>query len=104
MSKAEEELALHLKAEKIDFEREYRFHDTRRFRFDFALLEHKIAVEVDGGMWMKGGHTSGVGASRDREKDELALRDGWTVYRCTPEMVKKGSAIDTIKILIKLKE
>lgn len=72
--------------------------------FDFAIPDLKIGIEVDGGMWMKGGHTSGVGASRDREKDDLSLRDGWIVYRCTPDMVKSGHAIDTIKILIGMRK
>lgn len=118
MSAAEEMLALHIRAAKLpEPEREYRFAaehvgtgkgskqrlaeaGLRDFRFDFCWPELKLAVEVDGGMYMKGGHTSGVGASRDREKDDCAMRLGWKVYRCTPDMVKKGWAIETIEILL----
>ena len=28
---------------------EYRFHPKRRWRFDMAILEHKIAIEIEGG-------------------------------------------------------
>jgi hypothetical protein len=34
--------------------REYVFHPGRRFRFDLAYLEPKIAIEVDGGTWTGG--------------------------------------------------
>jgi very-short-patch-repair endonuclease len=104
MSAIEDTLELHLKAYHIDYVREYRFHETRRWRFDFAIPKLKLACEIDGGIWLKGGSGhSGKGKARDCEKDEAALRDGWIVYRCTSDMVKKGSAIETIKILIKIR-
>lgn len=28
-----------------------RFHPSRRWRFDCALPEHRVAVEVEGGVW-----------------------------------------------------
>jgi len=87
----------------IGWTREYKFHPERDWRFDFAWTEIKLAVEVDGAIWIKGGHNTGVGRTNDMEKDEAALLNGWTVYRCSPEMVKKGHAIDTIKKLINLK-
>jgi very-short-patch-repair endonuclease len=103
MSAIEDTLETHLKAYHIDYVREYRFHETRRWRFDFALPQIKLGIEVDGGVWIKGGHNTGKGKTRDCEKDEAAIREGWIVYRCTPDMVRKGNAIDTIKILIKLR-
>lgn len=60
----------------------------RKYPFDFAHLGSMTAVEIDGGLWRgcKGGHTSGSGAARDREKDLLATLAGWTVIRLTPAM------------------
>lgn len=110
MSKAEDLLELHLKAEGIEYVREHRFHPTRRWRFDFAMPALKLAVEVEGITWfgknkngtMKlGRHQSAKGIEGDLEKYGEAMKLGWNVYRCSQNMVKNGTAIDTIKILCK---
>lgn len=98
---AEDLLAWHLRAAEIGHEREYRFHPVRRWRADFRLTGARILVEVDGGVWMRrGGHTTGTGYARDREKDAAAMVLGWQVYRCTPEMVRSGQALATITQLL----
>lgn len=75
---------------------EYRFCD-RRWRFDFAHPETKLAIEIDGGIWRgrKGAH-GGQGAIRDREKDFEATMLGWTVIRLTPEMAKDRALLERI--------
>lgn len=35
----------------VECVKEYRFHDKRKWRFDYAIPEHKIAIEVEGGVW-----------------------------------------------------
>ena len=100
MSAAEETMALHLRALNIEFVREYRFDAVRRWRFDFAIPSRMIAVEVEGGQWTGGRHTRGAGFEADLEKYQAALRQGWTVYRCSPAMVKNGQAAQTVEILI----
>ena len=104
MSAAEEELGKQLDLAGIDYVRELVFARPRRFRFDFALTSHRIAIEVEGGGWSGGRHSRGTGFKSDLQKYELAVRSGWTVYRCDPAMVTSGGAMDTIKILIKIKE
>ena len=55
-SVGEKLLDLQLRAEKISgYDREYQFHPTRKWRFDFAHLDRKIAVECEGGIWRQGG-------------------------------------------------
>ena len=106
-SKAEAQLELHLKAAGIEYEREYRFHPTRRWRFDFALLNEKqnIAVEVEGIKYSgKSRHQTGVGFQGDLDKYDEAMRLGWIVYRCSPAMVKSGRALQTIEVLTALRE
>lgn len=74
-------------------EREYRFHKDRRWRFDLAWPQLKIAFEVEGGIWLKrGGHTTGVGYSANMEKYNAATLLGWAVYRVTPAHIKDGYA------------
>ena len=101
MSNIEELLAVHLRAEKIDHTREFTpGWGNKKYRFDFAIPSRKLVIECDGGLWIKGAHNTGTGVQRDRDKDELALLNGWTVYRVTESMVKSGRAINTIKKLI----
>ncbi len=85
-----EELALDLTAAGIPYEREYKFCEDRRFRFDFAIPDHMLAIEVDGGTWSGGRHTSGVGFRNDCVKTNLAVLHGWRVLRFTADMVRDG--------------
>lgn len=118
MSDAEDTLALHLKSTGHAFEREHRFaaHATggtgkgcrqrlvaaglKDWRFDFAMPERRFAVEVEGGAWTGGRHTTGTGFHADLLKYEAAQRLGWTVYRCDPAMIKSGRALQTISMLL----
>jgi len=78
--------------------REHRFDDVRFWRFDFAWIEQRVAVEIHGGIWLgsAGGHTSGRGVQRDAEKSRAAQLQGWVVLpftgadvalRCLPETI-----------------
>lgn len=63
---------------------EYRFHDARKWRTDYAWPQWKVALEVEGGAWTNGRHTRGSGFLRDMEKyNELAAL-GWRLIRTTP--------------------
>lgn len=62
---------------------EFRFDSTNRYRFDFANLKLKIAVEIEGGVWSGGGHTRGKGYIKDMAKYNLAQLKGWMVLRYT---------------------
>jgi very-short-patch-repair endonuclease len=74
------------------WEIEYRFCDGRKWKFDFAWPSLRISVEVEGGTWSGGRHTSGAGFQRDCEKYNCAARDGWRVFRFTGGMVRSGEA------------
>jgi very-short-patch-repair endonuclease len=60
---------------------EYRFHAERRWRFDFAWPERKVAVEIDGGIWVHGRHNRASGYLADLEKLNAAAEAGWRVLR-----------------------
>lgn len=78
-------------------EREYRFHPTRKFRFDYAIPSKKIAIEQEGGAWTNGRHTRGKGYISDMEKYNLATSMGWRVLRFTPDQMMTTETINLIK-------
>lgn len=72
-----------------DFQTEYKFWEGRQFRFDFAFPTQKLAVEIEGGVWMsKSRHTSGKGYTSDCIKYNEAQLRGWTVLRFTKDMLE----------------
>lgn len=68
-------------------EREVKFHQTRKWRSDFAHIASKTIIEIEGGTWSGGRHTRGSGYARDCEKYNVAQNLGWCVYRLTSEMI-----------------
>jgi very-short-patch-repair endonuclease len=78
-------------------EREVRFHATRRWRFDLLWRAKRIAIEVDGGVFLGGRHTRGVGYTKDCEKLNEALLLGFRVLRVTPGQVQSGQALAWIE-------
>ena len=97
-SNLEDTLELYLRAYDIPpHESEHRFHDTRRWRFDFAWPDIKLAVEVEGGTWARGRHTRGSGFAKDCEKYNAAVLLGWRVLRFTGDMVTRGDAVEVIR-------
>jgi very-short-patch-repair endonuclease len=68
---------------------EYRFAPPRRWRFDYAWPDKKVAMEIEGGVWIRGRHTRGAGYIRDMEKYNMATKLGWRVFRFTPEQFKR---------------
>ena len=76
---------------------EHRFHVTRRWRFDYAWPEHQLALEVEGGVWVGGRHTSGAGFIKDMEKYNEAACMGWRIIRCQPRQLCTMQTIETLR-------
>lgn len=96
-SVGEETLMLQLRADRITgWVREFRFCE-RRFRFDFAFPERKLAIEIGGGVWANGRHQRGSGFTSDAEKYSLAAIHGYRLIHATTAQVKSGKAIQWIK-------
>lgn len=83
--------------------REYRFHPTRKWRFDFAWPAHAIALEVDGGVWTGGRHTRGKGFIEDMKKRNTATYIGWRVFNVTHDDIKTGYAIELLEKIFGVK-
>ena len=85
----------------LGFQREFRFHPTRRWRLDSADPETRVGVEYDGFVgasqgYGNVGHTSINGMKRDAEKANEAQLLGWILIRCNAETVKNGKAWDAV--------
>lgn len=75
--------------------REYRALPPRRWRCDLAWPDYRLAVEVDGGEYVRGGgrHNRAAGMAADCEKHNALAMAGWTSLRFTGAQVKRGEAI-----------
>ena len=70
-----------------DLEREYRFHHERRWRSDFAHVEARVLIEIEGGIWVNGRHNRAAGFNADLEKYLAAGLAGWRVFRFGPDQI-----------------
>lgn len=103
MSDLEDVLAFQLRAAGVRTpEREYRFADPRRWRFDFAWPTVKVACEVDGATWSGGRHARGSGIEADAEKYSAAAVLGWRVLRVTRAMVEDGRALQFVETALEV--
>jgi hypothetical protein len=80
----------------LEMAQEYKFHEKRKWRFDWAFLSIKVAVEYEGLFSKKSRHTTIKGYQGDIAKYNAATVDGWKVIRVT--------AIDYKQIFDKLNE
>jgi len=102
---------------------EYKFHPDRRWRFDFAWPDIKLAIEIEGGTFGRvvychscgarvkrrlksgrlvdiregGRHNTGIGFERDVEKYNAAVVRGWRVVRLTRKMIESEKAVRVIE-------
>lgn len=81
---------------------EYVFAKPRRWRFDWAFVAHKLAVEQEGGVWTKGRHTRGAGYLSDCQKYNEAVTLGWRVLRYTPVEVRSGVALAGVERVLRM--
>jgi hypothetical protein len=65
-------------------ELEYHFNPERKWAFDYAWPEAKVAVEIEGGIWKGGRHVHPSGFLKDIEKYNHAAADNWLVLRFPP--------------------
>ena len=99
-SEGESLLKMQLKALKIEFEQEFKFHAKRKWRADFHITGKKLLVEVEGGIWSGGRHTRGKGYLGDMEKYNAATVMGYRVIRFSTEQVTSGLAIQQIEKMV----
>jgi hypothetical protein len=81
---------------EIDLFSEWRFMPPRRFRFDFAHPESRVAIEIQGAIWVNGRHSRGSGLLKEHEKLNLAAAQGWRVFFLSVNTINDHSLYDQI--------
>jgi very-short-patch-repair endonuclease len=80
---------------------EFKFHEARRWRADFAWPDKMVIAEIEGGTRSGGRHVRGDGFEQDCEKYNAAALLGWRVFRFTGDMVASGAALATMEQALK---
>jgi very-short-patch-repair endonuclease len=80
---------------------EHRFHPVRRWRYDFAWIEQKVALEVQGAIFTAGRHTRGAALVKEHEKLNAAAALGWRVLFVTPKQIANGEALTVVESALK---
>lgn len=100
-SDAERELLLHVKAYGLpEPVTQFRFHPTRKWTADLAFVEQKVLVEVEGGAFRGGRHTTGTGFREDCIKYAEAMCLGYRILRVMPEQIRDGQAIQWLSKIL----
>jgi hypothetical protein len=97
-------LVTQLEGKGIEAKPEYYFHATRKWRVDVLAVrpetsdryERVVAIEIDGGIFVRGRHSGGVGQLKDMEKHNALAEYGFRLLRFTPQQVRDGSALEQI--------
>lgn len=81
-----------------DLQDEFQFHPLRKWRFDFCLPTVRVGIEIDGGVFINGGHNRGAQISKDYEKRNVALTMGYRVFQLTSNMMKAEHLAPIVKV------
>lgn len=126
MSNGERELWFQIVAMKLPRPiYQHKFHSVRKWRVDFAYVDLRIAIEIEGmgrsdtdkktgvqtmrkrctacGQVPPSAHRSMKGYEDDIEKYNELRIDGWTHLQFTPAMVKSGVALQVLERCLKLR-
>lgn len=90
---------------------EYKFHPTRKWRFDLAwpmiFGRHPgafplVAIEVQGGIWGGGRHNRGAAMLKEWDKLNEAAAMGWRILYCQPRDLCTFNFVSTLKRALNL--
>jgi len=82
---------------------EVKFHPDRQWRFDW-LFPGRIAVEIQGGVWVRGKHGRGEGIVKDHDKLNAAQCMGYIVLQFTPSQIVDGSFAEVVSDALGLRD
>lgn len=94
-------------AAKIEYVKEYKFDPQRRYKFDFAIIDKKIAIEYEGLVFDsnketstgKSGHTTNMGYSKNCSKYNNGILKEWRILRYTA--INHSEVVNDLKEILK---
>jgi very-short-patch-repair endonuclease len=94
-----QQLTRYLQIGGLDWRPQYEFLSDRKYRADFAELNHRLLVEVQGGSWIPGSHshTGGTGYDHDCVRMAEASIAGWSMIYVTADMITDGRALRLVE-------
>lgn len=84
---------------------EYKFHPKRKWRFDRAWVNEKVAVEIDGGVFTGGRHVRGMGYHKAIEKMNAGVLCGWVILRYDTKHIHEDpfAMVDEIVAVLRMR-
>lgn len=76
---------------------QHRFHDVRKFRFDFCWPDYMVAVDIQG---FGGGHLRFKAYSDDCDKANLATNLGWRFLRFTAAHLSESRREEMVQVIL----
>jgi very-short-patch-repair endonuclease len=76
---------------------EHLFHPVRKWRFDIAWPDVRLAIEIDGVTHDGGRHQRIKGFTEDLKKHNAAVGLNWRVLYLTPEMARAPASLKLIE-------
>lgn len=88
---------VHLRELGLYFQPEYRFHELRKWRFDYLVTDAppptwRLAIEIEGATFTNGRHSRGAGMQKDMDKYNAATMMGYRVLRFSTTDILRGRA------------
>jgi very-short-patch-repair endonuclease len=74
---------------------------NRKYRSDFAFVDNRLLVEVQGGTWVSGRHNRASAMAAEYERHNTLTLAGWRILYFTADQVHAGTAIKTILAALK---
>lgn len=80
---------------------EFAFCEGRKWRFDFAFPNERVAVEIQGAIFSGGRHVRGAAMLREWQKLNEAAKLGWRILYCQPSEICTMAMVETIRAAAK---
>ena len=87
----------HLQELGLRYRSEYRFHKARKWRWDWILPDYMIAIELQGGGFVRGRHSRGAGMQEDMDKFNEGVRAGWKLLLFSTLDIDSGKAREFLR-------